>query len=96
MTTPSNWKVVLIDDEEDIRDVLTVALQDSGYEVVSAPDGEEGLRMCESVSPQIVITDIRMPGINGLQVLETLKKKSPDIEVIVATAYGEMDVAIQA
>jgi PAS domain S-box-containing protein len=96
MTTPSNWKVVLIDDEEDIRDVLTVALQDSGYEVVSAPDGESGLHMCEKISPQIVITDIRMPGMDGLQVLEAVKKKYPDIEVIVATAFGEMDVAIQA
>lgn len=96
MTTPSNWKVVLIDDEEDIRDVLTVALQDSGYEVVSAPDGESGLHMCEKISPQIVITDIRMPGMDGLQVLEAVKKKYPDVEVIVATAFGEMDVAIQA
>jgi len=96
MATPSDWKVVIIDDEEDIRDVLTVALKDGGYEVVSAIDGEEGLRACEQVSPQIVITDIRMPGINGLQVLETLKKRSPDVEVIVATAFGEMDVAIQA
>ena len=90
------WKVVLIDDEEDIRDVLTLALRDSGYEVVSAPDGISGLRMCEELSPQIVITDIRMPGMDGLQVLEALKKTHPDIEVIVATAFGEMDVAIQA
>ncbi len=90
------WKIVLIDDEEDIRDVLTVALQDSGYNVVSAPDGKTGYRMCERISPQIVITDIRMPGMDGLQVLEALKKSNPDIEVIVATAFGEMDVAIQA
>jgi two-component system, NtrC family, sensor kinase len=90
------WKIVLIDDEEDIRDVLSLALRDSGYEVVSAPDGKSGLRMCEKISPQIVITDIRMPGMDGLQVLETLKKRNPDTEVIVATAFGEMDVAIQA
>ena len=90
------WKIVLIDDEEDIRDVLALALRDSGYEVVSAPDGMSGLRLCQKISPQIVITDIRMPEMDGLQVLETLKKDSPDIEVIVATAFGEMDVAIQA
>jgi PAS domain S-box-containing protein len=96
MSTPSDWKIVLIDDEEDIRDVLTVALQDSGYDVVSAPDGKSGYRMCEEISPQIVITDIRMPGMDGLQVLEALKKNNPDTEVIVATAFGEMDVAIQA
>jgi PAS domain S-box-containing protein len=96
MGNSNAWKVVLIDDEEDIRDVLTLALRDSGYEVVSAPDGKSGLRMCQEISPQIVITDIRMPGMDGLQVLETLKKNNPDVEVIVATAFGEMDVAIQA
>ena len=96
MPASSDWKVALIDDEEDIRDVLSVALQDSGYDVITAEDGETGLRMCEETSPQIVITDIRMPGMDGLQVLEALKKKYPDIEVIVATAFGEMDVAIQA
>lgn len=96
MNTPTKWKVVLIDDEEDIRDVLAVALRDSGYDVIAAEDGETGLRLCEETSPQIVVTDIRMPGMDGLQVLEVLKKKTPDIEVIVATAFGEMDVAIQA
>jgi two-component system NtrC family sensor kinase len=90
------WKVVLIDDEEDIRDILTLALRDSGYEVVSAPDGKSGLGLCETISPQIVITDIRMPEMDGLQVLTALKKDNPDVEVIVATAFGEMDVAIQA
>ena len=96
MADSNAWKVVLIDDEEDIRDVLSLALRDRGYEVVAAPDGRSGLRICEKISPQIVITDIRMPGMDGLQVLETLKKKDPDTEVIVATAFGEMDVAIQA
>jgi PAS domain S-box-containing protein len=96
MPTSSNWRVVLIDDEEDIRDVLNLALRDRGYDTFSAEDGETGLGICEEVSPQIVITDIRMPGMDGLQVLEALKNTNPDIEVIVATAFGEMDVAIQA
>jgi PAS domain S-box-containing protein len=96
MTTSSAWKVVIIDDEEDIRDVLSLALKDSGYDVIAAEDGQTGLRMCGQTSPQIVITDIRMPGMDGLQVLEALKKNQPDTEVIVATAFGEMDVAIQA
>ncbi len=90
------WKIVLIDDEEDIREVMAIALQDAGYTVGTAADGMAGLLLCDDISPQIVITDIRMPGINGLQVLETLKKKYPDIEVIVATAFGEMDLAIRA
>ena len=60
------------------------------------PDGATGLQLCETIYPQIVITDIRMPGMDGLQVLEILKKQLPDIEVIVATAFGEMDLAIRA
>jgi len=92
----SRWNIVLIDDEDDIREIMAIALRDAGYIVATAADGASGLQLCEDTSPQIVITDIRMPGIDGLQVLETLKKKSPDIEVIVATAFGEMDLAIRA
>ena len=93
---PESWKIILIDDEEDIRDVMSVALSDAGYEVRAAADGETGLRMCSESAPQIVITDIRMPGMDGLQVLERLKQQFPDIEVIVATAFGEMQLAIRA
>ncbi len=96
MVLPFAWKIVLIDDEKDIRDVMTIVLEDAGCKVSAAPDGEIGLQLCQEISPQIVITDIRMPGMNGLQVLESLKKVSPDIEVIVATAYGDMDLAIRA
>jgi two-component system NtrC family sensor kinase len=96
MSAHPPWKIVLIDDEEDIREVMAIALQDAGYTVGTAADGIAGLMLCDDMSPQIVITDIRMPGMDGLQVLETLKKKYPDIEVIVVTAFGEMDLAIQA
>jgi len=90
------WRIVLIDDETDIREVLTISLEDAGFEVASASDGESGLRLVEELRPQILITDIRMPGMDGLRVLETVKRSHPEIEVIVATAYGEMDVAIRA
>ena len=96
MTAHPSWKIVLIDDEEDIREVMAIALQDAGFTVATAADGVAGLQLCEDTLPQIVITDIRMPGIDGLQVLKTIKKKYPDIEVVVATAFGEMDLAIRA
>ena len=91
-----DWKVLLIDDEEDIRDVVTLTLEDAGYQVTTAGDGHDGVRLCETVSPQIVITDIRMPKMDGIQVLEAVKRLNPDIEVIVVTAFGEMDLAIRA
>lgn len=96
MQTSIEWEIVLIDDEEDIRDILSVTLKDAGYNVSTASDGVSGLRTCQKISPQIVITDIRMPVMDGLQVLEALKESSPEIEVIVATAFGEIDVAIRA
>jgi len=90
------WNVVLIDDEEDIREVMAFTLADADYSVRTAADGAAGIRMCTEAPPQIVITDIRMPGMDGLQVLEHLKKQFPDIEVIVVTAFGEMQLAIRA
>ena len=96
MTVSNGWKVLLIDDEEDICEVVTIALEDAGYTVFSANEGQSGVRLCEEVIPHIVITDIRMPKMDGLQVLETVKKQYPDIEVIVVTAFGEMDLAIRA
>ena len=96
MLLPTEWKIILIDDEQDIRDVVSMTLRDAGYEVFTAEDGKTGLDLCMGKNPQIVITDIRMPGMDGLKVLEILKDKSPDIEVIVATAFGEMDVAVRA
>lgn len=90
------WNILLIDDEEDIRDVMAVTLTDAGHSVRAAADGAAGIRLCSEDPPQIVITDIRMPGMDGLQVLERLKTRHPDIEVIVATAFGEMDLAIRA
>lgn len=96
MPLSSGWTIVLMDDEADIRDVMTLTLQDSGYRVLTAPDGRSGIRLCEELNPQIVITDIRMPGMDGIQVLQVLKENLPDIEVIVATAFGEMDLAIHA
>jgi PAS domain S-box-containing protein len=90
------WKVLVIDDEEGIRKVLTITLTDAGYEVLTAPDGKAGLRICGEASPQIVITDIRMPGMDGLEVLRRIKQDHPDREVIVITAFGEMEMAVHA
>lgn len=90
------WRVVLIDDESGIRKITGIALQDWGYLVDLAENGEAGLQACNSFLPHIVITDVKMPGMDGLQVLETIKKDHPDMEVIVMTAFGDMDTAIRA
>jgi PAS domain S-box-containing protein len=93
---PEQWQIVLIDDEADIREVTAIALADAGYRVETAADGKAGLDLIASIDPQIVVTDIRMPQMDGLQVLETVKRAGSHAEVIVVTAYGEMDLAIRA
>lgn len=91
-----DWKILLIDDDKDIRQVISIVLEDAGFNVATASNGEQGINICKQFSPQIVITDMRMPGMNGIQVLEALKKIDPAIEVIVLTAFGEMDQAAKA
>jgi two-component system, NtrC family, sensor kinase len=96
MNEDNQWKILLIDDEADIREVVSLSLLDAGYDVITAPNGEMGIELCKSQRPHIVTTDIRMPGIDGIQVLEAVKKYDSDIEVIVITAFGEMNLAIKA
>jgi signal transduction histidine kinase/FixJ family two-component response regulator len=88
--------VLLVDDEEDIRLVLGIALADMGYKVLSAENGKEGLRLFREERPPIVITDIKMPDIDGVDLLRTIKEEDPDTEVVMITGHGDMDVAIQS
>jgi len=90
------WKVLFVDDEEGIRKVISIILFDAGYEVLTAADGEKGLILCREESPQIVITDIRLPGMDGIDVLKSIKETDPNREVIVVSGYGEMEHAIRA
>lgn len=96
MEEREKWKIVLIDDEQDIREVVSLDLTDAGYQVFTAEDGATGISLVEEVSPQIVITDIRMPGIDGIQVLSNIKDKIPNTQIIVVTAFGEIDIAVRA
>ena len=92
----TGWKILFIDDEEGIRKVMSITLADACYEVVTAGDGESGIEACREHSPQIVITDIRLPGIDGIEVLKRIKEQDPTREVIVITAFAEMELAVQA
>uniref|UniRef100_A0A7C4RR92 histidine kinase n=1 Tax=Desulfatirhabdium butyrativorans TaxID=340467 RepID=A0A7C4RR92_9BACT len=96
MKEGTGWTIVVMDDEPDIREVISMSLEDEGYRVFSASDGEAGVHLCREHRPQIVLTDIRMPVMDGIEVLRCLKAETPDIEVIVATAFGEIETAIRA
>ena len=89
-------KILLVDDEEGIRKVLDISLTDSGYTVFTAKNSEEALRIFNDVDPPIVLTDIKMPGMDGIELLKTIKKKSPKTEVIMLTGHGDMGLAIKS
>jgi signal transduction histidine kinase len=89
-------RILLVDDEEGIRKVLSISLADSGYQVWTAQNGEEALKIFHEVQPQIVLTDIKMPGMDGIELLQRIKQENPDTEVIMVTGHGEMDLAIRS
>jgi two-component system NtrC family sensor kinase len=89
-------RILIIDDEESTRELLKLSLQVEGYKVYLAEDGYKGLAVFEEVRPEVVLTDIKMPGMDGIDVLRRLKQLNPDVEVIVITGHGEMELAIQA
>jgi len=89
-------RVLVVDDEENLRLVLRTLLRRHGYEVETAESGEDALGMVDSFGPDVVLTDVRMPKMGGLDLLTTLKAKGNEATVIVMSAYGNMDQALEA
>jgi signal transduction histidine kinase/FixJ family two-component response regulator len=88
--------ILLVDDEDSIRTVLGISLNDDGYEVITAANGREALNLFHKHQPPIVLTDIKMPGVSGIELLEKIKETHPDTEVIMITGHGDMDLAIKS
>jgi DNA-binding NtrC family response regulator len=91
-----NHKILVIDDEQFITFTLKQHLEKEGYEVFTAPSAEEGLEVFKAEIPDIVILDIQLPGISGLEILTTLKKLYPESIVIIITAFGDIETAVTA
>jgi signal transduction histidine kinase len=89
-------KILLVDDEADIREVLHLSLTDLGYEVLEAENGEEALRVFTEQRPPIVLTDIKMPHMDGIELLQKVKDHNPEAEVIMITGHGDMNLAIRS
>jgi len=89
-------KILVIDDEPANVRVLSISLRSDGHEVVTAGNGEQGLAVFERERPDIVLTDIKMPGMDGIEVLEKIKAMNADAEVIMVTGHGDIDNAIEA
>jgi len=89
-------QVLLVDDEPGILRVLGISLADRGYRVLTAENGEEALRVFHEAHPEVILTDIKMPGMDGIELLKRIKAESPNTEVIMITGHGEMELAIQS
>ena len=89
-------RLLLVEDDESLCRTLEAHLSDIGYTVSSAADGETALGNIASFGPDIVITDVQMPGMNGFELLQVLRKRQPDVDVIVFTGYADVQGAIDA
>lgn len=89
-------RILIVDDDEDIRRVLEETLKDWGYETVIAENGEKGLEAFRLGSFSLIITDVRMPGMDGLQMLKQIKKNHSRIPIIVITGYPSVDSAVES
>jgi signal transduction histidine kinase len=89
-------QILLVDDEEGICKILSISLQDSGYEVFTACNGEHALEIFLEKKPPIVLTDIKMPGMDGIELLRRIKRENPETEVIMITGHGDMNLAIKS
>ncbi len=89
-------KVLVIDDEKPTLSMFRLFLNVYGYETHLAEDGARGLELFDAEKPAIVFTDIKMPGMDGLTVLDRIKERAPDTEVIVMTGHGDMELAVEA
>lgn len=89
-------KILVIDDEKATLSMFRLFLEAYGYRVLTAQDGASGLKIFKSEKPAVVLTDIKMPGMDGLEVLQKIKEIDPQTEVIVITGHGDADLAEQA
>jgi two-component system NtrC family response regulator len=88
--------ILIVDDEPNYLVILSELLRDDGFEVFTAPGGAEGLELVRDVDLDLVITDMQMPGMDGLQLLEAIKKLNSHLPIIIITAFAEVDKAVAA
>ena len=89
-------KVLLVDDDPDLQDILQICLRQWGFEVASAANGDEGARLAESYDPDIVLSDVMMPGTSGIALLKSLQSRGLQPSRNPDTGYSTADMAVQA
>ncbi len=88
--------ILIVDDDETIRISLGEALDDSTTEVKTAESAERALSLLDNGLPDVVLSDIRMPGLDGIELLRTLRERAPGVDVVLMTAYDDMPTVVSA
>jgi two-component system, NtrC family, response regulator AtoC len=96
MAVMAKRRALIIDDESGVRQSLGLILEDEGFEVATAADGDQGLRAAQNERFDVVLCDVRMPGRGGLEILEDLIAAQPDATVLIMSAFGQIDQALEA
>src|SRR5438270_4839482 len=96
MSEVKSMRVMIVDDEEVLRDVLEVVLRREGFDVVLAASGEEALSLLDGDEIDLVILDVMLPGISGIDTLRAVRISNPNLPVVVITAFSSIDGAIEA
>lgn len=89
-------KILIVDDQNGIRILLMELFGNEGYEMYQAANGKAALEVVEKDNPDLVLLDMKIPGMDGLEILKHIKSTHPQIKVIMMTAYGELDIIKQA
>ena len=91
---PMSEKILVVDDEKEIRDLLSIYLKEDGYNVIAASNGQEAITLAQEQHPQVILMDVKMPGIDGVETCKRLKEEetTKSIPVIMVTAYQDRDV----
>jgi len=89
-------KILIVDDQFGIRILLNEVLQKEGYDTFQAANGVQALEIVKEHSPDLVLLDMKIPGMDGIEILKRMKVIDEDIRVIIMTAYGELDMIQQA
>jgi DNA-binding NtrC family response regulator len=96
LRSPTVQEVLLVEDEPRLRDMLLRAMREMGMEPAGATSAEQALRMLEQRSFPVLIIDLNLPGIGGLELLRTVRGRWPDVQAIILTGFGDLDAARQA
>ncbi|CAM3410439.1 response regulator [Marinicrinis lubricantis] len=89
-------KLLIVDDQNGIRILLTEVFSSEGYETFQASNGKAALEIVKKEKPELVLLDMKIPGMDGLEILKHIKEWNPEIKVIMMTAYGELDMIKEA